>query len=230
MIAAQKLCQSHILSEKELGVNILGQLGIPQRTFPEECLYILLQLLNTETNSQILSSIGIALGHLKDPRTVKLLVKFKNHPHEDVRYGVVSGISGHETPLAIDALVELTADNDADVRNWATFGLGTLIDTDTTRIREALWQRLIEEDIDTNENYEIYGEALVGLARRKDQRIIPILRKELESDQVSVLAVEAAAEIGDIRLYPALMLLKEWWSLNQDALSEAIKSCQRISL
>ena len=228
LLAAQKLCLSSKIAARKLGVNILSQLGIPKRTFVERRLKTLLKLLATETNEQILYSIGVALGHLDDIRAVEPLVKFKNHPDAYVRYGVVSGISGQETPLAIETLIELSNDKDSDfVRDWATFGLGVQIDVDTPEIREALWQRLIQEN--TEDNYEIYGEALVGLAQRKDSRIIPFLIRELKSDTVSEKALEVAVEIGDKSLYSALIKLKGRWDSNQqymsDTLNDAIASC-----
>ena len=231
LLAAQKLCLSSEIAARKLGVDILGQLGVPERTFPEQCqcLDTLLRLLEKETNEQVLCSIGIALGHLEDSRAVEPLVKFKNHPDAFVRYGVVSGISGHELPLAIKTLIELSDDKDSDlVRDWATFGLAVQIDVDTPEIREALWQRLVREN--TKDNYEIYGEALMGLAQRKDSRIMPFLLKELESDTVGEKAVEAAAEMGNARLYPALTKLKKRWDSSQyifvlDILNDAIANC-----
>jgi HEAT repeat protein len=101
------------------------------------------------------------------------------------------------------ALTDLSDDQDTDVRDWATFGLGSQIGADTPTIRAALVRRLSAED-------EIArGEALVGLARRKDERVIPLLPNELERDEASDFALEAAAEMGDPSLLPALVRLKE---------------------
>lgn len=218
--AAQKLCASKISQERKLGVDILGQLGRPKRTFLDESLSILFKLLDTEKDSEVLYSIGIALGHIGDKRSIEPLVKLKNHPIAEVRYGVTFGISGQEDTLAISTLIELSLDEDENVRNWATFGLGSQIDTDTIDIREALFQRLVDEE------QEIRGEALVGLARRQDERVVEPLIKELSSDSVGILAVEAAKEIGDAQLYSALRQLKEWWDVDKNLLAEAINSCE----
>ena len=223
---AERLCKSNNIKNQEIGIRILGQLGIPERAFPNECLDILLQLWQTETNSDILCDVGIALGHLGDSKAISSLVKYKNHSHADVRYGVVSGLLGQENSQAVEALVELSGDIDEDVRNWATFGLGSQIEIDTDKIREALWQRLLKEPRDTEISHEIYGEALVGLAIRKDRRVIKPLLAELQSNCVGVLAVEAAEEIGDRRLYNALIELKEWWDCDLDMLDRAIESCR----
>lgn len=220
--AAQQLCQSKIIKERKLGVDILGQLGIPKRTFPDESLEILFKLIEYEKDSDVLSAIGVALGHIHDSRAIKPLLKLKNHPSADVREGVVFGISSYEDTEAINTLIELSSDEDENVRNWATFGLGSLIDTNTAEIREALFQRLGDED------YEIRGEALLGLAIRKEQRVVEPLIKELSSDSVCILAVEAAKEIGEPKLYSVLMQLQDRWKGDQNLLADAINSCKNI--
>ncbi len=63
---------------------------------------------------------------------------------------------------AVDVLAVLSRDPDTDVRGWATFGLGSMIDRDTAQVRAALIARLDDPDADTR------GEALVGLAARGD--------------------------------------------------------------
>jgi hypothetical protein len=72
-----------------------------------------------------------------------------------------------------------------------------------------------------------HGEALVGLARRKDERVIEFLLKELTSSCVGYLVLEAAEEIGDFRLYTALVDLRKWLTNDRDLLESAIASCQK---
>ena len=66
---------------------------------------------------------------------------------------------------------------------------------------------------------------LVGLARRGDRRMVPALRKELASDSVGRLAVEAPALIGDPALHPLLVALRDWWDVDEGLLGEAIDAC-----
>ena len=63
------LTESSSIDERALGVYILGQLGIPERTFPNECVMTLVALLAKEFDPSILRDICIALGHLNDPRS-----------------------------------------------------------------------------------------------------------------------------------------------------------------
>jgi HEAT repeat protein len=94
-------------------------------------------------------------------------------------------------------LIALTGDTDDDVRNWAVFGLGNLGDGDSVEIRNALFSRLD----DSNKN--IREEAMVGLARRKDQRVLPALIAALSQagfidPEVTMLTIEAANAMLDM--------------------------------
>ncbi|BAY73482.1 protein YibA [Nostoc sp. PCC 7120 = FACHB-418] len=224
-VAASKLCESPSPKERTLGVDILAMLGMPQRTFPQQSVDILLKLLSSESNSNVLSTIGFAFGYLKDSRGVLPLINLKNHPDVDVRMGVVFGLISQSNELAIQALIDLSSDECEDIRNWATFGLGSQIETDTPAIRDALFARVISETGQEDTIAEIRGEALLGLALRKDERVINPLIAELESGCVGRLAVEAAKEIGDARLYSALINLQQWWDVDIKLLLEAISSC-----
>jgi HEAT repeat protein len=228
LITAQSLCTSAVARERKLGADILGQLGIPERSFPEECFQTLRAMLATENEACVLRSIGVAFSHLHDPRAVELLAPLKDHPHEDVRFGVVFGVSGHDRPLAIRTLIELSSDQQSDVRDWATFYLGSELLTDSEDIRSALLARLTDPDMDTR------AEAMAGLAMRKDPRVLSTINEELQSEDVVILALESAEQMADPRLLPALLQLKEAWAGNKDRhadwLHRAIDACSPSSI
>jgi HEAT repeat protein len=226
LLAASKLCESNNPQERILGIQILGQLGIPTRTLPQQCGDVLLKLLAIETDANVLASLGIACGHLGDPRCVVPLAKWKQHPNPGVRMGVVLGLTSQEDELAIETLIELSADDDPDIRNWATFGLASQIETNTPSICDALFDRAILETGEDDPICEIRGEALLGLAIRKDPRVINPLIEELNSDSVGRLAVEAASIVSDKKLCPALLSLQEWWDLDPELLQAAITNCR----
>jgi HEAT repeat protein len=77
---------------------------------------------------------------------------------------VATALAGRRDPGAVAALMELTADEEPEVRDWATFALGTLVAQDTPELRDALAGRLADEDADTR------VEAVHGLAMRGDLR------------------------------------------------------------
>ncbi len=163
---AQDLCQQSCPKERKLGCDILGQIGVPERTFPEDCVVTLLETLGGEKEPSVLQSIFVALYHLGDERSISVATAFKNHPEEDVRHAVVLALTGHDNESALATLIELTNDPSPQVRDWATFGLGTQSAADSPAIRDALAARVNDVDADTR------GEALVGLARRGDSRAV----------------------------------------------------------
>jgi HEAT repeat protein len=73
-------------------------------------------------------------------------------------------------------LIEMSQDEDSEIRDWATAGLAGL-EADTPQIREALAARLTDEDLRT------VAEAARGLAIRGDERADQGVRRVLdESD------------------------------------------------
>jgi HEAT repeat protein len=219
--AACQLCVSDCPQERGLGADILGQLGVPDRAFPVESSELLTRLLVIEDEESVLCSICSALGHLGVPKSIPTIARLKTHPSDKVRFFVVMGLLGFEEKLAVDSLIELSRDPDADVRNWATFGLGTQVELDTEEIRTALVDRLLDEDLDAR------GEALVGLARRKDPRVLEPLIDELNGNHPTQFgySLEAAEELADPRLLPVLKKWKESADPGDDTLDKAILRC-----
>ncbi len=148
-------------------------------------------MLECEQDHGVLQSIVVALSHLRLSEVIEPVLRFRDHVDPEVRHGVVLALMGHEDVQAIEALIELTRDPEAHVREWATFALGTQVEVDTPDLRDALMERVADNDDDTR------CEALVGLARRGDRRVLPALQSSLASDSVCSMEVEAAALIGD---------------------------------
>ena len=195
--AARRLCKSDNPVERELGVNILGQLGGRDVAFLEESLPLLFARLEDPVEN-VIAAAGVALGHRGDSRSIPQLVRLKDHVNPQVRFGVVLGIIGHNDETAAKALIALSADADSDVRNWATYGLGDGLDLDTPQIRDALFARVFDDDP------EIRGEALIGLANRRDGRVLEPLRGELAGEFHGEWCLEAAELMGDPALYPLI--------------------------
>ena len=60
---AAQLCQSRNAEKRALGADILGQLGVPDRTFPEESFDAIVRLLS-DTSDEVLFCSIIALQHV----------------------------------------------------------------------------------------------------------------------------------------------------------------------
>jgi HEAT repeat protein len=226
---AQSLCEGNDPHERAVGATVLGNLGWKEKhPFLEQTLPILFHLLETDSNVEVLLSVCHALGHLHDERAIEHVLRFKSHPYEDVRFSAVFGLTGFEDERAIDALIELSKDSDSDVRDWATFAIGTQIDVDTEAIRNALYERIDDTDEDTQD------EAIVGLAARKDQRLMPFLLARFEQNSNWILPLEAAEVLADPRLLPALYRYKDHWTKENnriyDHLEDAIAACEGRSV
>jgi len=180
--------------ERARGLDVIAQLGKtaehPSNSFPQESYDVVVKALQRERELQPLNSAISALGHIDDHHAVPLIAAFHSHPSEEIRFTVACALGCFPNePLSVQTLLALMEDADADVRDWATFGLGVLGDQDSPEIRQALSRRVNDEDVDTRE------EALVGLAKRHDTRILPQLIHELEQPSISYRVVEAAHTI-----------------------------------
>ena len=128
-------------------------------------------------------------------------------PDADIRLAVAQALpsvfADPPPPDGVRALMRLSDDPDSQVRDWATFGLGSLLAIDSEDIRLALIRRLDDPEGDTA------GEALVGLARRRDPEIVARVRSLLDAEEVGNLTVEAAGELADGTFVAGLERLKQ---------------------
>jgi HEAT repeat protein len=183
---ADVLCDSLAVGERCLGADVLGQLGAADGATPAESPFasasgrVLLRLLEEDDEPAVLSSAAIGIGHLHDDRAIDRLAALVAHASPDVRRAVVHGLMGHDDDRAVHALVRLSEDEMATVRDWATFALGVQIDRDTPEVRDALAERLDDEDANARD------EAIRGLALRGDTRAVE-----------PALAAEATPEIEE---------------------------------
>jgi HEAT repeat protein len=171
-------CKSGNPMERARGASVLAQLGRTGQhrthSFPEESYLAVSQMLQKENEIQPLSSAIHAFGHLDNPAAIPLVSSYQQHPEAEIRFAVAFALGQFANDAkAIQVLIELTRDADDDVRDWAVFGLGTLSDADSTEIRDAIFARLNDPNEDVRE------EAIVGLSKRKDQRVLPALMAAL---------------------------------------------------
>jgi HEAT repeat protein len=192
--AAITLCGSPHHTERILGARILGELrgelrgDATHRGFPEECCDELLRLATTDKEVEVVIAAVFALGHLGNRRSDDTLAELRSHPEPLVRHGVAFALAGETSPKAVNALLELMNDPEAETRDWATTGIGMTVSIDGVEIRDALVRRLQDEDEITR------AEALQGLARREDARVVPYLIHELTKETDPFYLFEDAAK------------------------------------
>lgn len=193
------------------GANVLGQLGIPDRTYPDQCFTAVLPLLVDEAASVVCSAI-YALHFIDSFQAAPLIAPVATHLNDDIREAVAFGLNAVDTSEAHDVLLQLMRDRNADVRNWATFGIARQSDTDSLDVRAALVANLADADDD------VRYEAAIGLALRRDTRSVNILKQLLHEDPDDIFAREAAGilldlnetETDTVTLLGALQRLDRW--------------------
>jgi HEAT repeat protein len=196
-------CNSNIPLVRARGLDVLAQIGKraghPQHAFPAESYSIISDLLQREHETRPLMSAIYALGHIENPEAVPLVTAYQSHPDPDIRNAVVFALASFPNdPRSIESLLMLLRDNDDDVRDWATFGLGVLGDADSIEIRDALLRQL------SDPNQDVREEAMAALAKRQDKRVVASLVEALKQPEVTMRVIEAAcAMLGMDRDYPS---------------------------
>jgi HEAT repeat protein len=137
--------------------------------------------------------------------------------HEDagVREGVVTALAGRSGPPVAGALIELSRDAVASIRDWATFALGALAEHDSPELRGALLARLGDADAD------VRIEAVHGLAVRGDGHALEPALALLDAGErggsvwtrhaLEEATIRLAALSGDARFAPHLPALDDGW-------------------
>lgn len=181
--ACIQFCRSDEPLKRARGIDVLGLFGCKMSSPPhfEERIDIILEYLSDESE-RVVESAAWSLSHMKGKKAVEGLLTLKHNPNKNIRQAVAAGLIGETAHTVIETLIELMQDIDDDVRDWATWSLGSEpVDNtpplDTPIIREALRGRLT----DTSEDVRL--EAIWGLAIRKDEEGIQILLDRLEANK-----------------------------------------------
>lgn len=225
--AAGAWCVSADAQERSLGASILGQLGhgvADGSPFGDRSVPLLRDLLN-DRESSVLDSAISALGHLA-PAGVEwdadALRGASQHEDPKVRHSVAFAFCHgfcDRSEVAVELMKLLCEDEDAEVRNWATFGLGVQSEVDDVEVRDLLRRRLAEDDM------EIRGEALVALAKRREPGIEVVILEELSGSETTSFAIESAIAMPRAEFVEALAGFHQ--SDPEDAdLNEALRLCR----
>jgi HEAT repeat protein len=221
LAAALALCASGVAAERQLGADILAQLGGTGVSSPHRATSApVLAALLGDAEADVVVSALFAHGHLELGAEEPVLTALSAHPSEDVRHALAWALPGIGGARMTPLLLQLMRDDDVDVRDWATFGLGSMLVEDTPEIRDALLQRTNDADKMTA------SEACLGLARRGDRRVTLPLLRALGADFVLWNTVEAAHDLAAPELVPALEALVPRWDLDPEMLAKALAACR----
>jgi len=211
--------------KKEIGIDVLAQLGATPRPFYKQSTKLYFELLPTLKNPRVLYSLLYAVVHNNEKLNsiqIAAISLFKNHTDTHIRQVVVASLLGVDNMAAINILIELSTDKVISIRNWATFGIGSQIKRKTGSITAALWNR-------TNEKHqETRFEAIVGLAARKDIRTKDLIKRELSTGEFGTLLFGAIEELGDLEFLPVLKKLYKKSNVDEsigEQWLKALKNC-----
>lgn len=116
--------------ERVLAVRILRELGGSPPRFATEALPLLVRMLDEETSRLVLRWVVSAIGYQRvhDARALAAVIEHAKHEDGAVRFAVAAALPALVNELvpereAIDALICLASDADADTRYYALVGL-----------------------------------------------------------------------------------------------------------
>ena len=210
---------------REIGIDVLAQLGTTPRPYYAESNKRFFELLKTEKDPRVLMALLYAIGHNNEKLSkiqINKLCEFGDSDNSLIKEGLVSSLLGIDNPGAIDTLIKLSTDKLDYIRDWATFGLGSQTERNNKKIRAALWCRVNDKHNDTR------AEAIVGLAVRKDTGVKEIIKNELLSEEYGSLLFEAIIAINGKEFLPILRLHLKKERTNKDISSEwleCLKNC-----
>lgn len=223
---AVRLCHGRLAVERRQAVNVLAQFGHKygrKHPYHQETVELFLNMLASEKRVTVISMLLWGLEQLDDDRVVEPMIRFTDHPNKWVRKqaAIALGHFAHDNEQALRAVIDLCSDADRDVRDWATFELGSQFDPGDLDIPDAhavLWERADEDD------REIRSQALRGLVFRGETGLTERLMRELDADEIFDDVLEAVEYLADPAFLPCLLPLREWDTIS-GYLEDAIAAC-----
>jgi hypothetical protein len=224
-------------SSRQVGFAVLGLLGVDDDD-ARRVLLAAARLAATDASPDVRMSAAAAVGNLSDCADAHhLLLSRLGDPDDTVLAQVIGGLATTASERAaiaepwIQSLMTLLRHDNPLVRDWAAFAIGTQSEADGPQLRDELL-RVAETDSDGGDVYPA-AEAAMGLARRQDRRVQPIIERRLVDGAVGRLWLEAAAELADPRLHPALVRLRaeveaEPRTSWDDSLDLALQTCSPL--
>jgi hypothetical protein len=170
--------------------------------FTARAVPLLREMSRQAVEPELVRAVVVALGQHGDPAALPEILRHTAHPDAGVRRRTalaltalaLTGLVPGDDPAGVRALVLLSRDADAAVRDRAVVGLAAVA-ADTYDIREALAARLNDPEADTA------ARAALGLAVRQDPRAVDALARILGDEdpdgQARSTAVEAVQHLPE---------------------------------
>lgn len=204
--------------ERQLAVRTLAHLELTEEEQKSEAATVLFEVLALEGDPEVLVPLIRALDSAGGEKSGEHLLVLSRHRDPKVRMEAVYALALGDGDEVVARMIELSQDPDKGIREWATFSLAKG-PVDSDEIRRVLLYRTRDEDP------EVRGEAMCGLAFRSDSRVVEPLMLELIREP-EYLPLAAARMIADPRLYPALLRLQARGTCDPESVADALAACR----
>lgn len=214
-------CKEGSYKKRAIGANILGQIANISIHEVNTAFDLLNELAMNDKSASVRSSAICSMAHRYNHnnnfvvRLINLCFRMVNDKSVYVRQGIAFALSQVKDDSTISLLITLCKDTHDTVKNWAAFAVNCN-EYDTEELRNCFVAMLSSKDP------EVKREAIIGLGRWKDQRVIPMLVYELSQETVYDDFIEAAGNIGDKLFLPSLELLLKIYSDDDGVIQRAM--------
>lgn len=106
-----------------LAAKLLGELNLPKRPLRNRRLDTLVQLFRHAPHLRVRQAAALGLGELGRVRGFKAIIEEIESPDRRMRSTVAWALGRGDSPTTARALIQLSSDEDGEVREWALFGL-----------------------------------------------------------------------------------------------------------
>lgn len=212
----KKLVYSKDSVYRDISASILSQFSYKTKLHKGESVYLLTKLLYDKDEAVITSAI-YAFGYRKCTRHANKLASFGTSQSLQIKEALAFSLGGYENQKCIDALILLMKDENDYVRNWSTFSLAQITEINTEKIRNALFENLDDEE------KEVRGEALLGLALRKDERTKEVILEDLQHSFYGSWVFDSIVEMPDSRYI-------QYFDTYADSLDDEDKKAFRLDI
>lgn len=187
---------------QQLVPDVLRSLGREAQPLAPQTLELFARMVAAAPPAAVLACVANACVDFHDAAVVTMLAPHAGHEDETVREAVLHAVRRSSHPDALAALINLSRDAVEELREWATFALGSQLPlVDGPEVREALAARLTDAHEATRD------EAVIGLGLRGDARALGPLLAQLERGFVGQALFEAARALASPKLKAPLEAL-----------------------
>lgn len=176
-------------SERAFACITLGELSVVHCRMAENCLRLLKIHAGPIEEQNVRSSAIRAMGQSKDDLAIDEIIRYADDSNPGVRLAVAQSLYAASSDRACLQLVQLSADDDQEVREWSVFKLRNSTPSTHGTVCRALLDRLADVD-------EVKLEAMRALVYQGEFWVLELVAKQLDGLDVDERLADAVAEVA----------------------------------